>query len=145
MSLAATLTLTTVGVFNQSGNYVDSPRLIYYDTRYYFGHHDYLYPYGVIAIAVYIVAIVLPFLLLGGLDFVNWLIGLEKCVLIRRFWPSLKINSFLGAMCDCYRPNRRYFVGTNGFRILLRTTRTSPVPVAVVLLNGYSGCSDATL
>ncbi len=111
MSLAATLTLTTVGVFNQNGTYVTSTRLIYYASQYYFGQNEYLYPYGVIAITVYIIAVALPFALLGGLDFVNWLTGLEKCVLMRKLWPSLTINSFLDAMRDCYRPNRRYFAG----------------------------------
>ncbi len=111
MTLAATLTLTTVGVFDQNGTYVTSPRLIYYAGQYYFGQWEYILPYGLIAIIVYIFAIVLPLVLSGGLDLVNWLTGLEKCVLMRKLWPSLTINSFLDAMRDCYRPDRLYFAG----------------------------------
>ena len=111
MSLAATLTLTTVGIFDKTGTYVASQRLMYYAGQYYFGQQEYILPYGLIAIIVYMFVIVLPFVLLGGLDFVNWLTGLEKCVLLRKLWPSLKINSFLDAMRDCYRPNRQYFAG----------------------------------
>ena len=122
MSLAATLTLTTTGIFDQYGSYVTSPRLIYYAGQYYFGQSDYLLPYGALAFAVYCVVIGMPFLLLGGLDLVNWLTGLDRFAWMRKIWPSLTVNSFLDAMRDCYRPKRRYFVGIYFlFRLVMLT------------------------
>ncbi len=88
---------------------------------------DYILPYGLLAMVVYAACIALPFALLGGLDFVNWLLGLERFgesryVRLRELWPSIKINFFLEAMQDCYHPKRRYFAGVYFlFRLVLLT------------------------
>lgn len=139
MSLAATLTLTTTNLMDINGSYIIYPRLIYYAGHYIFGEFAYILPYGLLAVLVYTACIILPFTLLGGLDFINWVLGLSKCARLRGLWPSSTINPFLEAMQDCYRPKRRYFAGFYFlFRLILLTIYAFSANVLTQVLSQLS-------
>ena len=51
-----------------------------------------------------------PLLLLGPLQFMDWLVDKPKFSCLRRYWPSITIHTLLDAF-QGYKPNRRYFAG----------------------------------
>ncbi len=108
-SLTSTKLFSTTEIFDQDGA-TPNITLIYYAGQYYFGQKEYVLPYGSLAITIFIfVAVLLPLLLLGPLDFMNWLIDKPKFNFLNRYWPTLKINIFLDAFRGCYKPNFKYF------------------------------------
>ena len=110
-SLTSTKLFTTTDLFDQDGA-TPNITLVLYAGQYYFGQKDYVLPYGLLAITIFIfVAILLPLLLLGPLDFMNWLIDQPKFNFLNRYWPTLKINIFLDAFRGCYKTNGKYFTG----------------------------------
>ena len=112
LSVSSTLLLTTTAVIRQDGSHIHSPRLVYYAGQYTFNDIHYFLPYGLIGIIVFVfVGICLPLLLLGPLDLINWLLDKPKCECLRRVWPSVRVNIFLEAFRNCYKPERRYFAG----------------------------------
>ena len=107
--------ITTFYVIKQDGSFIKTPSkgLNYYDSNvnYTFRNSDYL-PYGLTGITVFVfVGICLPLLLLGPLDLINWLLDKPKCKCLHRVWPSVRVNIFLEAFRNCYKPERRYFAG----------------------------------
>ncbi len=109
-SLTSTKLFSTANIFDQDGA-TPNITLIYYAGQFYFGQKEYL-PYGLLAITVFIfVAVLLPLLLLGPLDCINWLIDQPKFYFLNRYWPTLKINIFLDAFRGCYKTNCKYFTG----------------------------------
>ena len=110
-SLTSTKLFSTTEIFDQNGT-TPNITLIYYAGQYYFGQKEYVLPYGLLAITIFIfVAVLLPLLLLGPLDFMNWLIDQPKFYFLNRYWPTLKINIFLDAFRGCYKTNCKYFTG----------------------------------
>ena len=110
-SLTSTKLFSTTYVFDQDGT-TPNIMLIYYAGQFYFGQKEYVLPYGLLAITIFIfVAVLLPLLLLGPLDFMNWLTDQPKFYFLNRFWPTLKINIFLDAFRGCYKTNCKYFTG----------------------------------
>ena len=110
-TLASIKTLSTTEIFREDGSVVHNVSLIYYAGKYYFGQPEYM-PYGFIAITVFtVVAVVLPILLLGPFDFMNWLMDKPKFQTLNKYWPTLKINTFLDAFRGCYRPKCWYMSG----------------------------------
>ena len=110
-SLTSTKLFTTIELFDQDGA-TPNTRFIVYAGQYHFGEGKYLFPYGLLAITIFIfVAVLLPLLLLGPLDFMNWLIDQPKFNFLTRYWPTLRINIFLDAFRGCYKTNGKYFTG----------------------------------
>ncbi len=110
-SLTSTKLFSTTEIFDQDG-VTSNITLIYYAGQYNFGQKDYVLPYGLLAITIFIfVAVLLPLLLLGPLDFMNWLIDKPKFYFLNRYWPTLRINIFLDAFRGCYKTNGKYFTG----------------------------------
>ncbi|XP_064400727.1 uncharacterized protein LOC135346882 isoform X2 [Halichondria panicea] len=110
-SLTSTKLFSTTEIFDQDG-VTPNITLIYYAGQYYFGQKDYVLPYGLLAITIFIfVAVLLPLLLLGPLDFMNWLLDQPKFYFLTRYWPTLRINIFLDAFRGCYKTNCKYFTG----------------------------------
>ena len=111
--LASVRLITTISVIKSDGSFVTTPskRLIYYAGQYKFSDCGYL-PYGLTGIIVFVfVGICLPLLLLGPLDLINWLLDKPKCKCLHRVWPSVRVNIFLEAFRNYYKPERRYFAG----------------------------------
>ena len=110
-SIASISSLYTTQLFNSEGRTVSAYRI------YLAGHlslhsHQYLLPYGLIAIFVFIFIVLLPpLLLLGPLHFIDWLIDKPGYSCLRRIWPSIAVHTFLDTFQGFYRPNRRFFAG----------------------------------
>lgn len=114
ISVSSTLILSNTAVIKQDGSYLSSPRLVYFAGQYTMSDPSYLFPYGLIAGTMFVlVGICLPLLLLGPLDLINLLLDQQNrvCDYLRRKWPSVRINIFLEAFRNCYKPERRYFAG----------------------------------
>ncbi len=110
-SLTSVKLFSTTEIFDQDGA-TPNIKLIYYAGQYYFGQKDYVLRYGLVSITIFIfVAVLLPLLLLGPLDFMNWIIDKPKFYFLNRYWPTLKINIFLDAFRGCYKTNCKYFTG----------------------------------
>ena len=76
-----------------------------------FTDHKYLFPFGILAILVLVFIVFLPpLLLLGPIQFVDWLADKPKFGFIHRYWPSITIHTFLDTF-QGYKPNRRFFAG----------------------------------
>ena len=111
-ALTSTKLLSTTSPITKDGSNPSGIRLVYYAGQYYFGQKEYILPYGLIAIAMFIVfAVFLPFLLLGPLDFMNWLTDKPRFSFLNKYWPSVRINIYLDAFRGCYHSNRRFFTG----------------------------------
>ena len=110
-SITSTKLLATTQLFDENGNGVN-PRLVYYAGQYTFNDPNYFFPYGIIALLVFIFfAALLPLLLLGPFQFIDWLIDKPRFERLRKYWPSIRVHIFLDAFQGCYKPNRRYFAG----------------------------------
>ena len=76
-----------------------------------FSNHQFLFPFGILAILILVFVVFLPpLLLLGPLQFIDWLADKPKFRCIHKFWPSITIHTFLDAF-QGYKPNRRFFAG----------------------------------
>ena len=73
---------------------------------------EFLLPYGMIAILIMIIFVLLPPLFLLGLpQLIDRLLDNEKFSCFKRIWPTLSIHAFLDAFQGYHKPNRRIFVG----------------------------------
>lgn len=111
-TLASTKLLSTTGLLRADGSSVSDIKLVYYAGQYVFGQKEYMLPYGVVAIIVFVIfAVLLPVLLMGPFQLMNWLADKPRFQFLNKCWPTLRINIFLDAFQGCYKPNRRYFAG----------------------------------
>ena len=111
-SLAAMNSLRTTQLFDAEGTTVASDR-IYLAGHLSLNSHHYLLPYGLLAIFVFIFIILLPpLLLLGPLQFMDWLIERPGFNRLHKIWPSIAVHTFLDTFQGFYKPNRRFFAGT---------------------------------
>ena len=110
-SIASMSSLYTTELFNSDGETVTAYRI------YLAGHlslhsYQFLLPYGLLAITVFIFIVLLPpLLLLGPLQFVDWLIEKPGFHYLHKVWPSIAVHTFLDTFQGFYKPNRRFFAG----------------------------------
>ena len=110
-SLASMSSLSTAELFNSKGETVAGHQI------YLAGHlslHSarFLFPYGLLAIFVFIFIVLLPpLLLLGPLQFIDWLIEKPGFRYLHKVWPSIAVHTFLDTFQGFYKPNRRFFAG----------------------------------
>ena len=103
--------LNTTELFNSNGETVATYQV------YLAGHlslhsYQYLIPYGLLAITVFTFVVLLPpFLLLGPLQFIDWVIEKPGFNCFHKIWPSIAVHTFLDTFQGFYRPNRRFFAG----------------------------------
>lgn len=110
-SLASMFTMSITELFNATGHSRGSD-IVYFAGHLRFTDHDYLLPYGVIAILILIFVVILPpLLLLGPIQFIDWLIDKRGFRCLQRVWPSIKVHTFLDTFQGFYKPNRRFFSG----------------------------------
>ena len=110
-SLASMFTMSNTELFNATGDSCGS-YIIYYAGHLRFSHREYLLPYGILAILVVIFVVTLPvLLLLGPIQFIDWLIDKRGFGCLRKVWPSIIIHTFLDSFQSSYKPNRRFFSG----------------------------------
>jgi hypothetical protein len=110
-SLAAMNSLHTTHLFDAEGTTVASDR-IYLAGHLSLNSHRYLLPYGLLAIFVFITIILLPpLLLLGPLQFMDWLLEKPGFNRLHKIWPSIAVHTFLDTFQGFYKPNRRFFAG----------------------------------
>jgi hypothetical protein len=108
-SQASMMTVFTTELFNAQGETKD--HRIYLAGHLSFSDHKFLFPFGLLAILVLIFIVFLPpLLLLGPLQFIDWLADKPRFGFIHRIWPSITIHTFLDTF-QGYKPNRRFFVG----------------------------------
>ena len=108
-SIASMRTVILDELFDSAGDLVT--HRIYLAGHLSFSDPLYLLPFGIPAILVLVFIVFLPpLLLLGPLQFMDWLIDKPKLNWLRRYWPSIKIHTFLDTF-QGYNPNRRFFVG----------------------------------
>ena len=74
-----------------------------------------------------------PLLLLGPIQFIDWLADKPKFGFIHKFWPSITIHTFLDTF-QGYKPNRRFFAG---LYLLFRLARAIIHSFAPDLLSVY--------
>ena len=85
---------------------------VYYAGHFRFSDRHYLLPYGVLAILILIFVVILPpLLLLGPIQFIDWLIDKRRFRWLQRVWPSITVHTFLDTFQGFYKPNRRFFSG----------------------------------
>lgn len=107
-SLASMSSLNTAQLFNAEGTTV--AHRIYLAGHLSLNSHHYLLPYGLLAIFVFIFIVLLPpLLLLGPLQFIDWLIEKPGFNRLHRIWPSIAVHTFLDTFQGFYKPNRRFF------------------------------------
>ena len=110
-SLAAMNSLRTTHLFDADGTTIANDR-IYLAGHLSLNSHRYLLPYGLLAIFVFISIVLLPpLLLLGPLQFMDWLIEKPGFNRLHKIWPSITVHTFLDTFQGFYKPNRRFFAG----------------------------------
>lgn len=108
-SLASIRTVVLDELFDSSGNTVT--HRVYLAGHLSFSDPQYLFPFGILAILVLAFIVFLPpVLLLGPLQFIDWLIDKHRFSWLSRYWPSITIHTFLDTL-QGYKPNRRFFGG----------------------------------
>ena len=113
--LASMKTVFLIELFDAQGD----PKIqrIYLAGHLYFTDHQFLFPFGILAILVLVFVVFLPPLfLLGPLQLIDWLADKPKFRCIHKFWPTITIHTFLDTL-QGYKPNRRFFAGLH---LLLR-------------------------
>ena len=109
-SLASMSSLNTTQLFNAEGTTI--AHRIYLAGHLSLNSHHYLLPYGLLAIFVFIFIVLLPpLLLLGPLQFVDWLIEKPGFNRLHKIWPSIAVHTFLDTFQGFYKPNQRFFAG----------------------------------
>ena len=99
-----------------------------------FNDRYFLFPFGILAILVLVFIVFLPpLLLLGPIQFIDWLADKPKFGFIHKFWPSITIHTFLDTF-QGYKPNRRFFAG---LYLLFRLARAIIHSFAPDLLSVY--------
>ena len=113
--LASMKTVFITELFDAQG--VSKAQRIYLTGHLSFSDHQFLFPFGILAILVLIFIVFLPpLLLLGPLQFIDWLADKPKFRCILKFWPSITIHTYLDTF-QGYKPKRRFFTGLH---LLLR-------------------------
>ena len=108
-SLASIRTVVLGVLFDDTGNAMT--HRIYLAGHLSFSDRDFLFPFGILAILVLVFIVFLPpLLLLGPLQFMDWLVDKPGFSCLRRYWPSITIHTFLDTF-QGYKPNRRFFGG----------------------------------
>ena len=60
-----------------------------------FNDRYFLFPFGILALLILVFVVFLPpLLLLGPIQFIDWLADKPKFGFIHRFWPSITIHTF---------------------------------------------------
>jgi hypothetical protein len=97
-------------LFNENG-ISSGTDYIYFAGHMRFSDREYL-QYGLPAIFILIFIVILPpLLLLGPIQFIDWLIDKQGFRWLQRVWPSITIHTFLDTFQGFYKPNRRFFSG----------------------------------
>ena len=110
-SLASMFTMSITELFASNGT-TRGTHFIYFAGHLTFSDHRYLVPYGFLAILVFIFIVILPpLLLLGPIQFIDWLIDKRGFRFLQKIWPSIKVHTFLDTFQGFYKPNRRFFSG----------------------------------
>ena len=110
-SLASMFTMSITELFDENGTSRGAD-YIYLAGDLRFSEHGYLLPYGILAILILIFIVILPpLLLLGPIQFIDWLIDKRGFNRLQRVWPSITIHTFLDTFQGFYKPNRRFFSG----------------------------------
>ena len=113
--LASMKTVFITELFDAQG--VSKAQRIYLAGHLSFSDHQFLFPFGILAILVLIFIVFLPpLLLLGPLQFIDWLADRPRFRCILKVWPSITIHTYLDTF-QGYKPNRRFFTGLH---LLLR-------------------------
>ena len=113
--LASMKTVYMTELFNATGAF--KAQRIYLAGHLSFSDHQFLFPFGILAILVLIFIVFFPpLLLLGPLQFIDWLADKPRFRCILKFWPSITIHTYLDTF-QGYKPNRRFFTGLH---LLLR-------------------------
>ena len=108
--LASMKTMAMYELIDNTGNYVE--RRVSLAGQWQFTDRQFLFPYGIIAIIALIFAVFLPpILLLGPIQFIDWLIDKPRFNFLRKIWPSIAIHTVLDTFQGFYRPGRRFFGG----------------------------------
>ena len=108
-SLASMRTLIIHELFSDTGKTIT--HRIYMAGHLSFKDTQYIFPFGFLAILILVFVVFLPpLLLLGPLQFVDWLTDKPKFTWLRNVWPSIAIHTFLDTL-QGYKPNRRFFAG----------------------------------
>ena len=99
-----------------------------------FSDSQFLFPFGVLALLVLVFIVFLPpLLLLGPLQFVDWLADKPRFRCIHKFWPSITIHTLLDTF-QGYKPRRRFFAGLH---LLLRLALFLVISFSPGLLSQY--------
>ena len=108
--LASMKTISMKEVYTSDERYID--RRIALAGQWRFTSNKFLYPYGIMAIFVLIFAVLLPpFLLLGPIQMIDWLIEKPRFQFLSKIWPSITFHTFLDTFQGFYKPGRRFFGG----------------------------------
>ena len=107
-SLASMKTMAMMELYNAQDEH--QSRRISLAGQWQFTDHQFLFPYGILAIFVLIFAVLLPpLLLLGPIQLVDWLIEKPRLQFLHKIWPSIAIHTFLDTFQGFYRPRYRFF------------------------------------
>lgn len=110
--LTSTKLLSTTRVFDKNGNAPSDIFPVYFAGQYYFGQREYILPYGLVAILLFIIfGALFPLIFLGPIDLINWLLDKPRFEKLGKFWPTLTVNHFMEAFHGCYKPQQKYFAG----------------------------------
>ena len=110
-SLASMFTMCITELFNSTGE-SKAKNIIYFAGHLRFSDPEYLRPYGILAILILVFIVILPpLLLLGPIQFIDWLIDTRGFSCLQRVWPSITVHTFLDTFQGFYKPNRRFFSG----------------------------------
>ena len=106
--LASMKTMSMYVLYDEREHYKE--RRISLAGQWRFTDHQFLFPYGILAIFVLIFAVLLPpFLLLGPIQLIDWLIEKPRLQFLRKIWPSITIHTILDTFQGFYRPGCRFF------------------------------------
>ena len=110
-SLASMFTMSLTELFNEDGTSTGTD-YIYFAGHMRFRDQEYLLRYGLPAVFILIFIVILPpLLLLGPIQFIDWLIDKREFRWLQRLWPSIKVHTFLDTFQGFYKQNRRFFSG----------------------------------
>ena len=106
--LASMKTMAMRELYNSNETYVE--RRVSLAGQWKFTSHQFIFPYGIIAIFVFIFAVLLPpFLLLGPIQMIDWLIEKPHFRFLGKIWPSITIHTVIDTFQGFYKPGRRFF------------------------------------
>ena len=107
--ISSTFILRIGTLYNENGKHVETRA--YYAGQYRIHQKEYVHGYALPAKIILTIFVALPpLLLLGPLQWFNRLV-VPRVSLLRRYWPSVKVNIVLDAFQGCYKPHARFFAG----------------------------------